>query len=80
MLPHRNVFGQAGVIVPVAAKLIVSRTPHSRDSVAFEANKRTPSMDIHDFRGTVVRVLTYGEQCCEIQAASPRKSELGKCP
>jgi len=42
MLPHRNVFGQAGVIVPIAAKFIVSRMPHSRDSVAFAANPKTP--------------------------------------
>ncbi len=42
MLPHRNVFGQAGVIVPVATKVTVSRTPHSRDSVAFAASHAAP--------------------------------------
>ena len=35
MLPHRNVFGQAGMIVPIAAKFIVAGTPHFRDTVAF---------------------------------------------
>jgi len=42
MLPHRNIFGQAEGIVPVATKLTVSRTPHSRDSVAFAASHAAP--------------------------------------
>ena len=32
MLPHRNVFGQAGGIVPIATKFNVSKTPYSGDS------------------------------------------------
>ena len=32
MLPHRNVFGQAGGIVPIATKFNVSQTPYSGDS------------------------------------------------
>ncbi len=32
MLPHRNVFGQAGGIVPIATKFNVPRTPYSGDS------------------------------------------------
>lgn len=32
MLPHRNVFGQGGGIVPIATKFDVSKTPHSGGS------------------------------------------------
>lgn len=80
MLPHRNVFGQAGGIVPVATQFRVSGTPHSGDSVAFATSRAAPLAGHLDFRGPGVWVLTYGEQCYEIQPASPRKSELGKCP
>jgi hypothetical protein len=32
MLPHRNVFGQAGGIVPIATTFNVSKTPNSGGS------------------------------------------------
>ena len=43
MLPHRNVFGQAGGIVPIATKFNVSKTPHSGDSDVSAAGQPKPS-------------------------------------
>jgi hypothetical protein len=40
MLPHRNVFGQAGGIVPIATKFNVSKTPYSGGSDVSAAVRR----------------------------------------
>lgn len=42
MLPHRNVFGQAGGIVSIATTINVSKTPYSGGSDDSEAGRVEP--------------------------------------